>query len=243
MFDIGWSELMLIGIVALIVVGPKDLPRMFHALGQFTAKARAMARDFQYAMEQAAREAGAEDITKDLKNLKSMTSPSALGLDALSSAGAAFDRWDENKRRGIDGEPEPDAEAAAAAPQTPEHGPATAELAAKVKAKTAAAEAKAAEIASAAAQTGTEAAAKPARKPRKKAAPTAEATPEATPVAEAAARKPRTRKTAAADTPAEAAATPKPARKPRAPATRTASADAPKPKTPRKRATPGKTDA
>ena len=40
MFDIGWTELLLIGIVALIVVGPKDLPVMFHTLGRFTAKAR-----------------------------------------------------------------------------------------------------------------------------------------------------------------------------------------------------------
>ena len=53
MFDIGWSELLLIGVVALIVVGPKDLPRMFRTLGQFTARARHMARDFQRAMEDA----------------------------------------------------------------------------------------------------------------------------------------------------------------------------------------------
>ena len=45
MLDIGWSELVLIGVVALIFVGPKDLPRMFHALGRFTAKARGMDPD------------------------------------------------------------------------------------------------------------------------------------------------------------------------------------------------------
>ena len=43
MFDIGMSELLLIGIVALIVVGPKDLPALFHTLGRFTAKMRALA--------------------------------------------------------------------------------------------------------------------------------------------------------------------------------------------------------
>ena len=54
MFDVGWSELLVIGIVALIVVGPRDLPGMFRALGRFTAKARGMAREFQRAMEAAA---------------------------------------------------------------------------------------------------------------------------------------------------------------------------------------------
>ena len=42
--DFGWSELLVIGIVALIVVGPKDLPGMFRQLGKFTAKLRRMAR-------------------------------------------------------------------------------------------------------------------------------------------------------------------------------------------------------
>ena len=50
MFDIGWSELMIIGVVALIVVGPKDLPMMFRKVGNFVGKARGMARDFQSAM-------------------------------------------------------------------------------------------------------------------------------------------------------------------------------------------------
>jgi len=46
MFDVGWGELFLIGIVALIVVGPKDLPGLFRTLGQFTGRARMMARDW-----------------------------------------------------------------------------------------------------------------------------------------------------------------------------------------------------
>ena len=46
MLDVGWTELLLIGVVALIVVGPKDLPHLFHALGRITARARGMAREF-----------------------------------------------------------------------------------------------------------------------------------------------------------------------------------------------------
>ena len=58
MFDVGWSELLLIGIVALIVIGPEDLPRMFRTLGRITAKARGMAREFSMAMDDAARSSG-----------------------------------------------------------------------------------------------------------------------------------------------------------------------------------------
>ena len=67
MFDIGWSELMIIGVVALIVVGPKDLPVMFRKVGQFVGKARGMARDFQRAMDDAADQSGVKDISDSVK--------------------------------------------------------------------------------------------------------------------------------------------------------------------------------
>jgi sec-independent protein translocase protein TatB len=67
MFDIGWSELMVVGALALIVVGPKDLPKMLRTFGKYTAQARGMARDFQRSMEDAAREADLSDI-KDLRD-------------------------------------------------------------------------------------------------------------------------------------------------------------------------------
>ena len=59
MFDIGFTELLVIGIVALIVVGPKDLPQMFRTLGRFTARLRALGREFTSAMHAAADESGA----------------------------------------------------------------------------------------------------------------------------------------------------------------------------------------
>lgn len=99
MLDIGWSELLLIGIVALIVVGPKELPGLFRTVGRYTGKARAMAREFQRSMEQAADDSGLNEATGGLKNLnrlnlnsatrsarkyaETLVSPSDLSLEAL----------------------------------------------------------------------------------------------------------------------------------------------------------------
>ncbi|MRX51057.1 twin-arginine translocase subunit TatB [Paracoccus sp. S-4012] len=94
MFDVGWSELLLIGVVALIVIGPEDLPRMFHTLGRMTAKARSMAREFNSAMEDAARQSGIKEATDDLKGMRNLTSKKALGLDALDRAVDKFEKWD-----------------------------------------------------------------------------------------------------------------------------------------------------
>ena len=82
MFDIGWSELVVIGVVALIVIGPKDLPVMFHSLGRITARARGMAREFSSAMEDAAKASGVQEATKELRDLQKVANPRALGLDA-----------------------------------------------------------------------------------------------------------------------------------------------------------------
>ena len=94
MLDIGWAELMLIGVVALIVIGPKDLPDMFRTMGRFTAKMRSMARDFQRAMDQAAKESGIRDVAADLR---ATTSAKSLGLDAVKDAASKFEKWDPLK--------------------------------------------------------------------------------------------------------------------------------------------------
>lgn len=69
MFDVGWTELLVIGVLALIVVGPRDLPQLLRTVGQWVGKIKRMAREFQRTMEDAARDA---DITefKELRDLK-----------------------------------------------------------------------------------------------------------------------------------------------------------------------------
>ena len=91
MFDIGMTELLLIGIVALIVVGPKDLPALFRTLGRFTARARALGREFTRAMNEAADETGVKDVARDLRKA---TDPKSMGLDALKDAADKFEKWD-----------------------------------------------------------------------------------------------------------------------------------------------------
>lgn len=83
MGGIGGMELLVIGLVALIVVGPKDLPGMFRTIGQFTGKARRMAREFSNAMDAAADEAGVSEVSK---TLKAATDPKKMGLDAVKKA-------------------------------------------------------------------------------------------------------------------------------------------------------------
>lgn len=92
--DIGWAEMLLIGIVALIVIGPQDLPDMFRQLGRFTAKLRQMSREFSRAMEQAASDSGVKDVARDVSNL---TSPKSMGLDAVKTAADRFEKWDPLK--------------------------------------------------------------------------------------------------------------------------------------------------
>ena len=69
MFGLGWAEIMVVGIVALIVIGPKELPVVFRKVGQFVGKAKGMARDFSSAMHDAAKESGMEDTMESMNSI------------------------------------------------------------------------------------------------------------------------------------------------------------------------------
>jgi sec-independent protein translocase protein TatB len=67
LFDLGWSELMLIGVVALVVIGPKDLPKALRVAGYWVKKARTLSREFQSSVEQMIREAELDEMRQELK--------------------------------------------------------------------------------------------------------------------------------------------------------------------------------
>ena len=66
MLDIGWTELLTIALLTIIVVGPKDLPRVLRTIGQWTAKARSITREFQNSIDDMARQADVDDIKQEL---------------------------------------------------------------------------------------------------------------------------------------------------------------------------------
>jgi len=81
MFDIGWSELVLIGVVALVAIGPKELPGVLRMVGQWMGKARKMAAEFQGQFQEAMREAEMADLKKSFDEVKE----AATGFNPLTS--------------------------------------------------------------------------------------------------------------------------------------------------------------
>jgi sec-independent protein translocase protein TatB len=70
MFDIGWPELVVIAVVALVVIGPKDLPKALFTVGKWVRKARLMARDFQGHIDEMMREAELDDLRKQAQQVR-----------------------------------------------------------------------------------------------------------------------------------------------------------------------------
>ncbi|HEV2302843.1 MAG TPA: Sec-independent protein translocase protein TatB [Stellaceae bacterium] len=83
LFDWGWSELMLIGVVALVVIGPKELPKAMRVAGYWMKKARDLSREFQNSVEDMMRESELEEMRQGLKK--------ATELDLEHEIGKTFD--------------------------------------------------------------------------------------------------------------------------------------------------------
>ncbi len=93
MFDIAWSELLLIAVVALVVIGPKDLPKAIFTFGKWVRKARVVAREFQTHIDDMMRETELDELrrealkTRDM-NIKKMVEDT---IDPTGEVGKAFD--------------------------------------------------------------------------------------------------------------------------------------------------------
>src|SRR5215467_2291556 len=102
MFDIAWGEFVVIAVVALIVIGPKELPGVLRAIGQWTTKIRRMASEFQGQFQEALREAEMADLKKEVDNLNDTFTDTAKGFTS---------QFDDplNLKESTKWEPKPDA--------------------------------------------------------------------------------------------------------------------------------------
>jgi sec-independent protein translocase protein TatB len=98
MFDIAWSEMAVIAGVALLVIGPKDLPKVLRTVGQWTSKARSLAHEFQSAIEELAN----EDDLKDIKKQIESDLPTGLGSEFSADALANTIDPDGELRKSLD---------------------------------------------------------------------------------------------------------------------------------------------
>ncbi|MEJ5900324.1 twin-arginine translocase subunit TatB [Ochrobactrum soli] len=89
MLDVGWSELLVIAIVMIVVVGPKDLPKMLRAFGKATARMRATANEFRNQFNEALKEAELEDVKNIIDETRKLDPRSKLTqvFDPIRSAG------------------------------------------------------------------------------------------------------------------------------------------------------------
>lgn len=107
MFDISWSEFLLIGVVALIVIGPKELPGVLRTLGQYTRKVRGMAADFQNQFQEAMREAEMADLKKQVDDI----AQEVKSFDPLKDVRSDLEATSKEIERSLEAKPEPKAEA------------------------------------------------------------------------------------------------------------------------------------
>jgi sec-independent protein translocase protein TatB len=117
MFGIEWSEYVVIALVALIVIGPKELPGVLRAVGQWTVKVRRMAAEFQGQFQEALREAEMADLKKEADNLHSAAKGLASQFtDPMNFQGAAQDTTQEATKWEPKPEPVPESEPGAGKP-------------------------------------------------------------------------------------------------------------------------------
>jgi len=78
MFDIGWMEMALIAVVAIVVIGPKDLPKVMREVGTWVARARAMSRVFMEQLDEMSRQSGIDEVRKEAEALRQLNPQSMI---------------------------------------------------------------------------------------------------------------------------------------------------------------------
>ena len=78
MFDIGWMEMALIAVVAIVVIGPKDLPKVMREVGIWVARARSMSRVFMQQLDEMSRQAGLDEVRKEAEALRKLNPQSMI---------------------------------------------------------------------------------------------------------------------------------------------------------------------
>ncbi|MEC9369562.1 MAG: Sec-independent protein translocase protein TatB [Pseudomonadota bacterium] len=121
MFDIGWSELLIIAVVAIIVVGPKDLPRMLRGLGKYAGQMRRTAGEFRAQFDEAIRESELDDIRKAANEISSMN-PVGQIKDSVSESLDPLKKSAEDIRKDVERKETP--AVAAPPPEAPKSAPA-----------------------------------------------------------------------------------------------------------------------
>lgn len=116
MFDIGWSEMLIIMVVAIIVVGPRDLPKMLRTVGKWVGKARSMGREFQRGIDDMIREAELDDIKDTVSAARTFDPKHQItkAVDPTGEVEKAFDMKDDTKSAAPATEPEAASDDAAA---------------------------------------------------------------------------------------------------------------------------------
>lgn len=135
MLDMSWGEVMVIGAVALIVIGPKDLPKALRTVGQMTGKVRRMAAEFQTQFNEAMREAELDEVRKEIQGInQSVSAATSPGFNPIQTVRDELKGAVEGSSRPPGHDPLPGATVAAAAaephggasPAVPVEGPSVA---------------------------------------------------------------------------------------------------------------------
>jgi len=113
MFDIGWSEMAVIALVALVVLGPKELPGALRAAAKWARKARSLAREFQSGVDDLIREADLDDARKAVQAVKSLDMDKVIG-ETVDPTGSVGDEVRAIDRAARDDDTAPAGEGAAA---------------------------------------------------------------------------------------------------------------------------------